>query len=824
LKIDFFKRSGLNSIIVNEEFIVANTEGDGVQVYDRQGKFLRNFGEKEGLENLAIHKAMFDQYNNLWLSNDNGITFIEMSSSLTSYGPKQGVTAGVTEDLNFNNEDILLATHSGLYKSNVTDYYLSFKNDPVFDSPIYQIKKFQFSDGKNMQLVIGNEGIYYLSEDYKAEMIAHYVYAWDLVQSTSNQDRIYIGLDGDGVGSILYKDSEFIYEGEYKNTAGDVRSICEYNGEVYYTVKYEGVHVLDTTKEQSQNLLKGLTEYSDSTSNYEQFTLGIFNDVLYAGTAHGLYTVENDKLIPSKFEDGYFNEEKLLIHRIFNDQDGKMWIVMFHNSALDNETAELGYIEDKDGELVWNSSKFNQIKNDVIFSIKKAADGIYWLGGVKGVYAYNENTVAKYNMPFNVFINSVVLNEEEEYLFHTNYAVPDDHLIDYKHNTIQFEFGANAYLGGFQNEYAYYLEGEDENWSKWKNNTHVEYQRLGEGDYIFHLKARNFYGFESEETTFSFSISPPWYRTWWAYLIYVFLFGVLIFVIIKLSIRRIKAQNERLEEIVEERTAEIAEQNSQLEYQKAEIEEKTNDILDSIKYAKRIQTAILPPDDAFKTIFENEAFVLYKPKDIVSGDFYWADRFGSEAIFSAVDCTGHGVPGAFVSIVGFNGLNRTVNEFKLRDPGKILDKLTELVVGTFSKSESQIKDGMDIALCNINYDNLKLTYAGANNPLILIRNKEIIEVKANKQPIGEFENLVPFTTHEVQLQKDDCIFIYSDGFADQFGGPKGKKFKGKNLKELLLSLNDLSMKDQYAKLDEVFEEWKGDFEQLDDVCVIGVRI
>ena len=179
--------------------------------------------------------------------------------------------------------------------------------------------------------------------------------------------------------------------------------------------------------------------------------------------------------------------------------------------------------------------------------------------------------------------------------------------------------------------------------------------------------------------------------------------------------------------------------------QKAEIQEKTNDILDSIKYAERIQTAILPTEETLSHLFEGEHFVLYKPKDIVSGDFYWADRFDNQAIFAAVDCTGHGVPGAFVSIVGFNGLNRTVNEFNLRKPGDILDKLTELVVSTFAKSESQIKDGMDIALCNINYNTNTLTFSGANNPCVIIRNGELIELKANKQPIGEFHNRVPFS-------------------------------------------------------------------------------
>lgn len=484
----------------------------------------------------------------------------------------------------------------------------------------------------------------------------------------------------------------------------------------------------------------------------------------------------------------------------------------------------MGYLEEIDGQLKWFSAPFNQIKGDVIYSIKRANDGIFWFGGADAVYTYNENVNADYDQPFQVNISGVYLNEETQYIYHARFSTLEDHTFDYDQNSIRFNFGANAFLGGIENEYSYYLEGEEDSWSKWKSTPYADYQRLREGDYVLHLKARNFYGYESEETTFEFTILPPWYRTWWAYLIYIGLFTLLVYILIRLSIRRVKAQNERLEQIVEERTTEIAKQNTKLEIQKAEIEQKSNDILDSIKYAERIQTAILPTDDTLNNIFEGEHFVLYKPKDIVSGDFYWADKFDNQAIFAAVDCTGHGVPGAFVSIVGFNGLNRTVNEFDLRQPAQILDKLTDLVVGTFAKSESQIKDGMDIALCNIDYSKNILTYAGANNPLILIRNGELTEIKANKQPIGEFHNRVPFTNHELKLEKGDCIYVFSDGFADQFGGEKGKKFKNKALKELLIEISTFDMRTQRAKLSEAFENWKGDFEQLDDVCMFGVKI
>ena len=814
----------IDNIVANDRLIVAAVHGEGVEIFDLDGNFIRGIGESEGLSNSIVHKTLFDQYNNLWLGTDNGITFVEISSSITSYNKKLGVSAGITEDLDFYGDKIILATHSDIFSSKIVNGKLTFESTPVFGIDTWQIRDFTFSDGLTVKLVIANDGIYSIDQNFVKSNVAKYVYAWDLSQSTSDPDRIFVGLDGDGVGSLYYKAGKFKYEGNYPNTSGDVRAVQELDGKVYYTVKYEGVHLLDTTKSQSQNMLVGLQEFEDPSSNYEQFTLELFQNKIYVGTAHGLYEIVDNKLIPSPIEGGKFCEEKLLIHRIINDDDDKLWLVMFHDSESDDERAEMGYLTNSDGQLKWYSSRFNQIKDDVVFSIKKAANGIYWFGGVKAVYSYNEKTITNYDNPFQVFISGVYLNEEEEFLYHTKYSQLEKNLIDYSNNSIRFEFGANSYLGGIQNEYSYYLEGEEEAWSKWKSTPHTEYQRLREGDYILHLKAKNFYGFESEETTFAFTISPPWFRTWWAYLIYIGLFILLIYVVIRLSIRRVKAQNIRLEEIVEQRTAEIAEQNHQLEHQKAEIQEKTNDIVDSIKYAERIQTAILPTDDSMSKIFDGEHFVLYMPKDIVSGDFYWADRFDSQAIFSAVDCTGHGVPGAFVSIVGFNNLNRTVNEFNLREPGLILDKLTELVVETFAKSESSIKDGMDIALCNINYETNVLSYAGANNPLVIIRDGEMTEIKANKQPIGEFHHRVPFTTHQFELKKGDCIYVFSDGFADQFGGEKGKKFKGKALKELLLTIYNLPMQEQRLKLLLAFEQWKGEFEQLDDVCLFGVKI
>jgi len=254
------------------------------------------------------------------------------------------------------------------------------------------------------------------------------------------------------------------------------------------------------------------------------------------------------------------------------------------------------------------------------------------------------------------------------------------------------------------------------------------------------------------------------------------------------------------------------------------IKEKNKDITDSIKYAKRIQEAILPPDKLVKQCLP-ESFVLYKPKDIVSGDFYWIENAGDKILVAAVDCTGHGVPGAFVSIVGHNGLSRVFNEFKITQPALILDKLNEIVGETFRQQDNkEVKDGMDIALCSIDFKNLTLEYAGAMNSLYLINNGELKEVKADKQPIGAFDNRKNFTNHLIKLTAGDCIYIFSDGYADQFGGPKGKKFLYKKFQDLLLSIHKSPMNEQKEILDKAIMEWKGKHEQVDDILVIGVKI
>jgi serine phosphatase RsbU (regulator of sigma subunit)/Tfp pilus assembly protein PilF len=267
----------------------------------------------------------------------------------------------------------------------------------------------------------------------------------------------------------------------------------------------------------------------------------------------------------------------------------------------------------------------------------------------------------------------------------------------------------------------------------------------------------------------------------------------------------------------------LSDKNILIQKQKELVEEHQKEILDSITYAKRLQQAILPPL-SYLDQHLSDYFILYKPKDIVAGDFYWAEEKNGLLYIAAADCTGHGVPGAMVSVVCSNALNRTIKEFNLSDPGKILDKVRELVLETFARSESEVKDGMDISLCSINTVTREILWSGANNPLWYTQGDQLFELKADKQPIGKNDRPKPFTTHSLHLHPNDMVYLFTDGYPDQFGGPKGKKFKYKQLEELILKNTSLHPEKQKLELENVFEKWKGELEQVDDVCVIGIRL
>jgi len=282
-------------------------------------------------------------------------------------------------------------------------------------------------------------------------------------------------------------------------------------------------------------------------------------------------------------------------------------------------------------------------------------------------------------------------------------------------------------------------------------------------------------------------------------------------------------RNRELERQVYERTKELETEKKEVEKQKQLIDEKNKEITASIEYALRIQTAILLPSRIVKKYLLH-SFIVYLPKDIIAGDFYWIETIDDMILFAACDSTGHGVPGAMVSVVCHNAINRAVREYILFKPSAILDKTAKIVFESFAKSDDEIKDGMDISLCVFNSKTKTLEWAGAKNPLWLIKNGEFIETKADKQSIGISDVVQPFTNHEFTLNEGDNIYIFSDGFADQFGGEDNSKLNRKRFKEFLLSIQNLSMQQQGVALEKFIADYRKDTEQTDDILVMGVSV
>jgi serine phosphatase RsbU (regulator of sigma subunit) len=287
-----------------------------------------------------------------------------------------------------------------------------------------------------------------------------------------------------------------------------------------------------------------------------------------------------------------------------------------------------------------------------------------------------------------------------------------------------------------------------------------------------------------------------------------------------------KEANERLEE--KNRTIllqkdEIERQRDHVSAQRDLIAYHERQLTDSIMYARRIQAALLPSLELFSDGLDH--FVLYKPLAIVSGDFYWVSKRDGLFIVICADCTGHGVPGAFMSMLGVTMLNEIVNGKDILMPDKILEKLREGVISSLNQTvdDESVKDGMDIAACTIDFEKNILWFSGASNPLYLVRGTELLHFRADKMPVAIHYRMAPFTLHRIDLQKGDAFYIFSDGFADQFGGPAGRKFMTGQLKRLLTEISGMPMLAQGERLSQVFEEWKGDSPQIDDVTLIGIR-
>lgn len=457
-------------------------------------------------------------------------------------------------------------------------------------------------------------------------------------------------------------------------------------------------------------------------------------------------------------------------------------------------------------------------------AIARGEGGELWIGTMEGLVHYDPRyDIKDPNPPELVLYPPVVDGILSTSIVPENRGIsgmfPDHMTFPYGKNSLEFNFTGIHTTNPSRNSFSWYLEGFDSGWSARSNERSAPYMRLPNGHYVFHVKAYNLDGVEVEhEASFGFTIKPPFWKAYWFIILEVLTGLALIFSIIKIRERQLVKEKRVLEVKVKERTREI-------EKQKMEIESQRDEITDSIQYARRIQQAVLPGKKTLERTLP-EHFIFFKPRDIVSGDFYWMEKKEEQIVVCAADCTGHGVPGAFMSLLGLTFLNEIVNHEGVLKASEILNRLRTNIIRAMSHKDEaeQAKDGMDISLVVIDRQLGMLEFSGAYNPLILIRNGEIMEYKGDSMPVGKHViEEKPFSNQRIRLERDDMLYLYSDGFPDQFGGEKGSKYKARPFKNFLARISVKPVKDQAALLEEELKNWKGKEFQVDDILVIGIR-
>ncbi|MFB6257142.1 MAG: triple tyrosine motif-containing protein [Flavobacteriales bacterium] len=930
---------------------------NGIHLFDERGRRVQHITRKDGLPTDFIWDLRTDRKGNLWSSTNKGIALLHTGSSFT-FLPEGGLFTGTIWDVSRTTKgSLFLATSNGAWNWDEQEH--SFRRLPGTEGQCWDLLPLQGKDdGEKLLIAGGNNGLL-LAERHEAAasgftidtLFGQNAYAFAPF-STSYGDELDIDCIVGGRDGIyllgLYPENGWKRLLSIKEIPGDVNSLaCRVQGSekdslrIWASLPSKGMLAIDIEKG-SFDHRKTLYTSSDGLPKGRKEVVGTGkgSKVLFT-TKNGLYHWEEGSFGPyclnglERYCKGY---PVIGLHK---GSDGDLWIRTLRRYRVHHLKMGNGKIQGID------SLPFSELRYSGYNEIH-AEEGRAWIGGEDGILCYHERVDKDYQAPWWATLQSVRVGKDRS-LFggHHSVLVQDRDssykgvmiteyrkeqsersipTLPYEQNGLMFEYAAFQPDHPREMKYSYRLKGFDAEWSEWNERDEKEYTNLPEGSYTFEVKGRDIYGTESRPARFRFKILPPWYRADWAYTMYGLTALFFIWGIAQLNARRVEAQKKRLERIVYERTREIQEQKEELEqknealedanktisHQKEEVEsahielsEAHREITDSIEYAQKIQHALLQNEEYVSDHLPKH-FILFKPQSQVSGDFYWIREKNGFLYMAAIDCTGHGVPGAFMSMLGVSLLNEIMAGEELLTPGEVLTRLRERVVRELSGNDPEggAKDGMDAAIVRIPVPNnqnpneggsrqsgvgaqgegfnpnlegtdndaysqgegfssrdhdenaestVPIEFAGAQNPLYVVRegigqdpeglgdlsglrsdrlkpfkkSPHGIEIKGDSMPVGYDEHAEgDFTTICLHIRKGDLLYIFSDGYADQFGGPKGKKFRYGPFKELLVSLREKPMVEQKQELDRTFEEWKreSEQEQIDDVLVMGIRI
>ena len=776
--------------------------------------------ESNGLASNDLYYGAKDRENNIWLASGNGVSLLR-NETILSYDEEIGLSDDkITSITSLNDGRLVVGTYG--YGLNVLDessnVIQKIQHPELMNQKITTVAYIPFKQ----EIWVGAEqseiGIVVLDakdDNFRVKKtissIKGKVFNTVTKISAEQNNSIWIGTFNAGIFKIQGKDSVQFSKKDGLPSDEVYTFQIDKNEMPWLSIYLKGIYVLEGNKFRSlnKNQVKDKIVLSIAEDN---------NDNIYLGNkTEGLSIITKNQTYNFKTEDGLLSNS---IQAVVCDGN-KVWVgsSLGLNKITFSKSFKILKIEtytDKSGLL---NSEIQQ--NGLHLTSEHV-----WIGSSTGLSSILKLSKNRSQAKPLLELQSIKLHYENVDWSKKDaklnaWGVPTELELGYEENNLTFTFNA---LTSTRVQYAYILEGQDQEWSPFSDKNEVTFTNIAPGDYLFKIKAINNFGVESQLLVIPVTIRSPFWQTWW---FRITLFGGIVLIItlfVRYRERQFKSQQVKLEHLVTERTKEAVTASERAEHQRQLVEQKNKEILDSISYAKRIQTAMLPTVEYLREQM-NEIAVFYRPKDIVAGDFYWFEESDSFQMIAVADCTGHGVPGAMVSVVCYNALNRSVREYGLTDPGQILDKTREIILLELSKNDENVKDGMDISLLVLNKNSKQCTWAGANNPLWIIRSgsQEIEEFKADKQPIGLHIDSTSFTTHHLELGTGDTVYLFTDGYADQFGGKTGKKFKSLNIKRLLTESVQPSMSTLEDKILSTFYEWKGSEEQVDDVCLIAIR-
>ncbi len=773
------------------------TNGGGINKYSR--RCFASYTTEDGLSNDIVNSIFQDKQNNFWFATFSGVTKFD-GKNYTNYNDKNGLIHNkvwsIFQDLKGN---IWFGTGGGLSMFDGKKFNNYSSKDGIIGQSVYSILQDKKGnlwfatrggivayDGKNFHSYTEKEGL--------LENVVRQVFE-------DHNGNIWFATNA-GVLKLLSKTADLINPKFLIITEKEglinkkVISIAEdKKGNMWFGTN-GGINVYSPLQGLGKKSILDTITVRDGLSD-DGIVLMKFDkkDNLWIGTSKGI----------SKLDMAQYNKTGKKVFKHYSKADGFSGVECNQNAVY----------EDKTGQI--------------------------WFGTIKGAIKYipledKINQVAPSTHITNIrlfFENADLLAYADSLNKET--GLPVNLKLPYKKNHVTFDFIGISLAVPEKVRYQYILEGLDKGWSPITKENHAIYPTLPHGDYIFKVKACNSDGIWNEEPqSFSFSITPPiWLRTWFIILCIIVGLGS-IYIVLQLRLKNLVKQHRILEEKVELRTKELKEEKEKVEEinlevisQKEIIERKNKDITDSIHYAKRIQEAILPTKSLILKALP-DSFVMFRPKDIVSGDFYWFAVNKDKILIAAVDCTGHGVPGAFMSMIGNTLLNEIVLEKGIVNPAEILNNLHVGVRLSLKQNldDAETNDGMDVALCAIDLNKNEVEYAAAYRPLYHISNGVLNEIKGDKFAIGgsHIEEKRLFKNNIFKINKGDSIYLFTDGYADQFGGKDGKKFLSKRFQQLLISINDIDMAKQEYVLDERINNWRGKEEQIDDILVVGIKL